>query len=521
MTSPTATILIVDDEIQNRKLLETLLRPEGYLTLSAANGEEALASIAQRAPDLILLDIMMPGMDGYEVAGILKANPATSNIPIIMVTALIDRSARIAGLKAGADEFLTKPFDRTELWLRVRNLLRMKEFGDFLQNQGRILEQQVQARTADLQLFRAAMDATADSIFLVNRSTMRFVEVNATACNLLGYTREELFQLGPSDLSAAPLEQLGSVYDAVIAGHRTTELMETYLRRKDGSEVQVEVHGHAQRAGVDWIIVDVVRDITKRKQAQAEILRLNAELEERVRQRTAQLQAANQELEAFSYSVPHDLRTPLSSIDIYSRLLGNELGVSAASERSKHYLTRIRAGVGQLGELIDALLSLAQVSRASLRWGRVDLSAIAEAVLSAHREREPGRVVQLLAIQPELVVQGDPILLRQVLDNLLGNAWKFSGQQPQTRIAFGRESGPDGEVVYAVRDNGADFDMAYSEKTFGAFQRVHTTVAEFAGTSIGLATVHRIITRHGGRVWAESAKGQGATFYFTLGGPPA
>jgi PAS domain S-box-containing protein len=150
MTSAAATILIVDDEMQNRKLLEALLRPEGYLTLSAANGEEALASIAQRAPDLILLDIMMPGMDGYQVAIILKANPATSNIPIIMVTALIDRSARLAGLNAGAEEFLTKPVDRAELWLRVRNLLRLKTFGDFLQRHSSVLEQQVRARTADL-----------------------------------------------------------------------------------------------------------------------------------------------------------------------------------------------------------------------------------------------------------------------------------------------------------------------------------------------------------------------------------
>lgn len=150
MISPTATLLIVDDDSQNRKLLEVLLQHEGYLTLSAANGEEALALIAQRAPDLILLDIMMPGMDGYQVASNLKANPATSNIPIIMVTAKIDRSARLTGLNAGVEEFLTKPFDAAELQLKVRNLLRLKEYGDFLQNHSLILEQQVQARTAAL-----------------------------------------------------------------------------------------------------------------------------------------------------------------------------------------------------------------------------------------------------------------------------------------------------------------------------------------------------------------------------------
>ncbi len=195
MSSP-ATLLIVDDEAQNRRLLETLLRPEGYGTLSAASGEEALASIAQQPPDLILLDIMMPGMDGYQVASQLKADPATAHIPIIMVTAQIDRSARLAGLNAGAEEFLTKPVDRAELWIRVRNLLRLKSQGDFLKNHSVILEQQVQARTADLQRFRTAMDATADAIFLVNRSSMRIVELNATACSMLGYTEEELLAGG-------------------------------------------------------------------------------------------------------------------------------------------------------------------------------------------------------------------------------------------------------------------------------------------------------------------------------------
>ena len=268
MNSAPATILIVDDEIQNRRLLEALLRPEGYLTRCAASGEEALASIAQRAPDLILLDIMMPGMDGYEVANILKTGPATSSIPIIMVTAQDDRCARLAGLTAGAEEFLTKPVDRAELWLRVRNLLRLKAFGDFLQNHSSILEQQVQARTADLQRFRSAMDATGDAIFLVNRTTMDFVEVNATACTMLGYTREELFQVGPVPIVATTLEQLQSDYDAVIAGQAANELAEASIRRKDGSRLQVEVQLQAHRSGVDWLIVGVMRDISERKEAE-------------------------------------------------------------------------------------------------------------------------------------------------------------------------------------------------------------------------------------------------------------
>jgi PAS domain S-box-containing protein len=258
-----------------------------------------------------------------------------------------------------------------------------------------------------------------------------------------------------------------------------------------------------------------MRDISERMLARNEILLLNAHLEERVLQRTAQLQAANQELESFSYSVSHDLRTPLSSIDGFSGLLGKEIAAGAPSVRSQHYLTRIRAGVVQMGELIDAMLALAQLSRTSLRWGSVDLSALARKVLDVCHEREPDRQVALV-IQPDLVVQGDALLLRQVLDNLLGNAWKFSGKQAQAHITFRCDSAADGEAVYAVQDDGAGFDMAYSEKLFGAFQRLHTS-SEFAGTGIGLATVKRIVARHGGRVWVESAPGRGATFYFTLG----
>jgi diguanylate cyclase (GGDEF)-like protein/PAS domain S-box-containing protein len=270
-----ATVLIVDNEIQNRKLLEAMLGRKGYSTLCAASGKEALAMIAQRAPDLILLDIVMPGMDGYQVARMLKANPATSNIPIIMVTAHTDRRTRLDGLNAGAEEFLTTPVDQSELWLRVRNLLRLKAFGDFLQDHNQILEQKVQARAADLQRFRTAMDATADGIFLVNRTTMRFVEVNATACNMLGYTREELFDMGPAQIASTTPEQLETVYDAIIDGDSPHKFGEIQLRRKDGSCLQVEAHRQAHRAGTDWLIVAVMRDITARQVAEHRITHLN------------------------------------------------------------------------------------------------------------------------------------------------------------------------------------------------------------------------------------------------------
>jgi diguanylate cyclase (GGDEF)-like protein/PAS domain S-box-containing protein len=267
MSVPVATILIVDDKLPNRKLLDALLRPEGYLTRSAASGAAALAAVAKSLPDMILLDVMMPDMDGYAVARALKANPVTANIPIIMVSAQSDRAARLAGLTAGAEEFLTKPVDRAELWLRVRNLLRLKAFSDFLVNHSWLLEQQVQARTADLQRFRTAMDSTADAIMLVNRASMLFVEVNATACTLLGYTRQELFLTGPGGLGEGSCAELEVVYDAVIAGRGANSFSETQLLCKGGAMVEVEVHRKAQYIGGEWIIVSVVRDITERREA--------------------------------------------------------------------------------------------------------------------------------------------------------------------------------------------------------------------------------------------------------------
>ncbi len=332
---------------------------------------------------------------------------------------------------------------------------------------------------------------------------------------VLGQTLQTLMYRDPRVLTAA-IEQIKAA-----EGDWTGEVEQV---ARDGTPVYVEMRGTVVRdvsGQVNGVMI-VNTDIRERRQAREDILLLNASLEDRVQQRTAQLKFANEQLEAFSYSVSHDLRSPLSSINGFSSLLAKSItgqDATPMTERSQHYLARIRAGVGQMGELIDAMLSLAQVSRSSLAWQTVDLSATAQTLLSALQEREPDRVCRL-EVQPGLVVQGDARLLRQVLDNLLGNAWKFSARKDCTCITLGHMLDAAGETVYFVRDNGAGFDMAYVEKLFGAFQRLHTA-AEFAGTGIGLATVQRIVARHGGRVWADSVQGEGATFYFTLGAEAA
>jgi light-regulated signal transduction histidine kinase (bacteriophytochrome) len=240
------------------------------------------------------------------------------------------------------------------------------------------------------------------------------------------------------------------------------------------------------------------------------IQRLNAELEERVKKRTLQLSVANKELEAFAYSVSHDLRTPLRAIDGFSRIL-SEKYADILDAKGSDYLRRTRAAAQRMAELIDDLLELSRLTRAEMRQTNVDLSDIVHELKMHLQESQPHRAVDFV-IQDGLVVRGDERLLRSALENLLGNAWKFTGKQDHALIEFGMET-QQGEPVFLVRDNGAGFNMKYADKLFGAFQRLHS-MTEFPGTGIGLAITQRVIHRHGGSIWAEAAVGQGATFYF-------
>ncbi len=255
------------------------------------------------------------------------------------------------------------------------------------------------------------------------------------------------------------------------------------------------------------------QELAERKRAEAEVRRLHAELEQRVVQRTAQLEATNKELEAFSYSVSHDLRAPLRSIDGFSQALLEDYA-DRLDEEGRLFLQRIREASQRMGQLIDDLLKLSRLMRSALDYQPVDLSALVESIATDLQRGEPARPAEFVIAAGQTVL-ADPRLLRVALENLLGNAWKFTAKQPAARIEFGVGQGPDGAPAYFVRDNGAGFNMAYVGKLFGAFQRLHTP-QEFPGTGIGLATVQRIIHQHGGRVWAEGETGQGATFYFTL-----
>lgn len=249
-----------------------------------------------------------------------------------------------------------------------------------------------------------------------------------------------------------------------------------------------------------------------RRQSEQEVRRLNAELEERVKRRTAELEAANAEMEAFTYSVSHDLRAPLRSLDGFSRILLEDCGDQVAGQ-AKHYLTRIRSGTKRMGDLIDDLLKLSRSTRGELQIEETDLSAIAQAVAGRLCEGDEGRAVEF-RIQPGLKAVADPRFMAVILENLLGNAFKYTAKTPQPRVEFGCET-RDGKTTYRVADNGAGFDMAYANKLFAPFQRLHRS-SEFEGNGVGLATVNRIILRHGGTVRGEGEVDKGAVFYFTL-----
>ena len=362
-------------------------------------------------------------------------------------------------------------------------------------------------------LLQTVIEGTPDAIFAKDLQG-RFLLANSMTATIMGKPVEEILNKDDRDMFPPEIARIIRETDRQIMTTGEAQVLEeevwangnfrTYLSAKSvWRDAQGNVIG----------LVGIARDITERKLAEQEIKELNEDLERRVIERTAELTAANKELEAFSYSVSHDLRAPLRGIDGFSQALMDRYS-DQLEDKAKHYLSRIRAGTQRMGELIDDLLTLSRVTRTEMRRKEVDLSAIAIEIITELQQLEPAREVEF-AIAPRLVVNGDPQLLRVVLENLLNNAWKFTSAKIQTKIEFNAILQADAKFAYFIRDNGAGFDMAYSNKLFGAFQRLHSTT-QFPGTGIGLATVQRIINRHGGKVWAEGAVDQGATFYFTL-----
>jgi PAS domain S-box-containing protein len=369
------------------------------------------------------------------------------------------------------------------------------------------------------QHFRSLIENALDLVAILDRhGTYRYANPSHEQSG--GYTPEELIgKNGFAFLHPDDLERLQRLYSTGLQNREMVATVEYRFRHKNGSWRIVEgvFRNLVDDPMVGGVLVNA-RDVTERRQAEDAVRTLNQELERRVAERTAQLEAINKELEAFSYSVSHDLRAPLRAIEGFSTALLEDY-CDRLDAPGRDYLQRMCANTAHMSQLIDDLLSLSRVTQAELQPRPVDLSSLACRIVLDLQKAAPGRAVEFI-IAPDLVADGDAHLLHIALENLLGNAWKYTAKHPHARIEFGAGAGcePDpgaAERVFFVRDDGAGFDMVDADKLFRAFQRLHAA-GDFEGTGIGLATVQRIMHRHGGRIWAQGAVEQGATFYFAL-----
>ncbi|MCX6280222.1 MAG: response regulator [Bacteroidetes bacterium] len=395
------TILIADDTEENLVFLNKILSLQGYNTIATKSGDEAWEAIQATHPDLVLLDVHMPGLDGYEVCENIKANAATREIPVMFISAFHETIDKIKGFEAGGVDYITKPIQPNELLSRVQTHL-------------------------NLSRVRNQLGEQANKLRIANR------------------------------------------------------------------KLRLKVDAH--------------------KKAREEIHQLNETLEQRVNQRTAQLLSANKELEAFSYSVSHDLRAPLRAIDGFTRILIEDYEPLFDLE-GKRICSVIRENSQRMGHLIDDLLTFSRLSRSAISAASIDMKALA---MSVFQELSVAKTQSSLNIKIDTLypVPGDLSMLRQVWFNLLDNAIKFSSRKQKQEISVTSHS-EGNMIVFCIKDNGAGFDMLYVDKLFGVFQRLHS-VKEYEGTGVGLAIVQRIIHKHGGRVWGTGVVDEGATFCFSL-----
>ena len=374
-------------------------------------------------------------------------------------------------------------------------------------------------------LARSILDQAAGAILVVDPAG-KIIRASRAAGQLANTTVllrpfDEVFSLRINSDAIANSMAMDYTFEQILSTlqrHGSVADLEATARVPDGQTRDVIVSAGLLTGAYAECLGCIVQisDVSRLKRAEQEIRSLNAELEQRVRLRTAALEASNKELESFAYSIAHDLRTPLRGIDGWSLAVLEDSG-DHLDPQAREHLERVRAEAQHMGRLIDDLLQLARLGRVEMSPRAVDLTSLARTISARLNEANPGRAVEFV-IGPELSDTGDPLLLEIALTNLLDNAVKFTRPRAQARIEFGKTE-LDSESAFFVRDNGVGFDMRYAGKLFGTFQRLHKA-SEFPGTGIGLATVKRVISRHGGRVWAEGRLGEGASFFFTLGANP-
>lgn len=522
-----STILVIDDSMTFREALRRTLVEAGHAVVTAPTGEDGLRVAANLRPAAIIVDAVLPGIDGWTVVRRIRLDAALRRTPCLLLTASEDVGAEVRALEAGADAFVHKGDETAVILARLAAVLRtarepqaagsetasvlgpkkllavddsptyLHGLADLLRSDGYDV---VLARSGEEALELLAVQSV-DCILLDlvmpglgGEATCRAIKSSP------GIRDVPLVMLTAREDSEAMISGLEAGADDFIA--KSSDI--TVLKARVVAQLRRKQFEDENR---------LFREQLLRTELEAAEARASRELAETRALLLEHVERKNRELEAFSYSVSHDLRAPLRRIDGFLELLLDH-HAAALDAKAQGYLHRVRGAAQRMSELIDDLLELSRVERAEMRRARVDLSALTHAIASELQKGEPDRGVRLI-VEDGLGADADPRLLRVVLENLLGNAWKFTRDAAQPTIEVGRTAEP--EAAFFVRDNGAGFDMTYASKLFVPFQRLHAD-SEFPGTGIGLTTVQRIVERHGGRVWAEGAVARGATMFFTL--PP-
>lgn len=558
-------ILVVDDTPASLRLLTELLRAEGYRVRPAINGELALQAAANSPPELMLLDINMPGMNGFEVCKHIRMRPETRDTPIIFVSALQETVDKVKGFELGAVDYVTKPYQREELLARVHTHLELHRLRCHF-------EKVVRIRTSELcvkELALARSNRKLRSISRCNKIIVRSTDEQMLLegiCNAIceeagyhaagvGYIEsgakgtinpvawagvEEGVVTAPGAAWANSDMENGPLVRAIRQGEPSCRSCVCIpLKDEDAnifgvlsvysSEPDIftpdEIHLLEELAADMAFGVKILRISNERDQAGAEIRALNQYLEQRIAERTAALELANQELESFSYSVSHDLRAPLRAIQGFSHILLDECAANL-SEDGRRYAETISHNAERMNQLISDILDFSRMSRREVMMELVDMNALALAIFEDLRSTASAERSITLHMGNLPPAYGDRAMIRQVLINVISNAIKYTAPRAQAVIEVNGATsnkeivhGPSQKSVaaniYWVKDNGVGFDMRFADRIFSAFQRLHGE-GEFEGTGIGLTIVKRIVSRHGGEVWVESKLNEGTTLYFSL-----
>jgi two-component system, NtrC family, sensor kinase len=517
-------ILLIDDSPTFRETLRGALEGAGYDVLLAASGEDGLRMAGARRPSAIVVDGILPGIDGATVIRRIRLDAALRGVACLSLTASGDQGAELLALDAGADAFVRKEEDLAVILARIAATLRVVQPGGNQETASLLGSKRILAVDDSLTYLHELSDVLRGEGYDVvlarsGEEALALLGVQAVDCILLDLLMPGLGgQATCRRIKAAPVVRNIPLIMLTALDDRTAMIeglsfgADDYISKSSEFDVlKARVRAQLRRKQFE----DENRRIREEllhKELEAAQGRAARELAETRAVMVEELERRNKELEAFSYSVSHDLRAPLRSIDGFSLALLEDYG-PALDELAQNYLKRVRAGAQRMADLIDDLLELSRVTRAQLRREPLDLSELAQVVVAELRGREPERSIEV-RIQEDMSIEGDRRLMQVVLENLLGNAWKFTCKVPAARIDFGADDSSEARQ-YHIQDNGAGFEMAYAEKLFRPFQRLHSE-EDFPGTGIGLATVQRIIERHGGRVWAEGAVGAGARFLFTL-----